>query len=121
MATKSRSTSKPAPRRPTKTPAKKQLQSEASKTAKLRKPAARPTPSTTAATSRANSKQTQLIAALQKPSGCTLAQMTALTGWQSHSVRGVMSGVLRKKLGLNLVSAKDGDERRWRIEAAAAR
>ena len=121
MATKSRSTAKPAPRRPTKAPAKKQVRSEASKTAKPRKPAARPTPSTTASTTRADSKQTQLIAALQKRSGCSLAEMTALTGWQPHSVRGVMSGVLRKKLGLNLVSAKDGDERRWRIEAVPAR
>jgi hypothetical protein len=45
--------------------------------------------------------------------------MTALTGWQPHSVRGVMSGVLRKKLGLNVVSTKDEDGRRYHIAQLA--
>ena len=75
----------------------------------------------TAPTAREGSKQAQLIALLKKPSGGTIEEMTTLTGWQPHSVRGVMSGVLRKRLGLNIVSEKDGDERHWRIEAAPAR
>ena len=50
------------------------------------------------------SKQAQLIALLQSPAGGTLEQMTSLTGWQPHSVRGVISGVLRKRLGLNVDS-----------------
>lgn len=68
------------------------------------------------------SKQARLIALLQSPPDGTLAQMMALTGWQAHSVRGVLSGVLRKKLGLNVqcdVGANDGP-RTYRIGAARA-
>ena len=42
------------------------------------------------------------------------------TGWQPHSVRGFLAAVLRKKLGLTLVSEKTGDERVYRIVAKAA-
>jgi len=41
----------------------------------------------------------------------------ALTGWQMHSVRGVMSGALKKKRGLAIVSSKTGEERVYRIES----
>ena len=51
-----------------------------------------------------SSKQSQLITLLSSPAGGTVAQMMSLTGWQAHSVRGVVSGILRKKLGLNVVS-----------------
>lgn len=48
--------------------------------------------------------------------GVTIAQIMEATGWQAHSVRGFLSAVVRKKLGLNLVSeiGKDG-QRRYRI------
>ena len=46
------------------------------------------------------SKQAQLIALLRSAEGATLAQMMARTGWQAHTVRGTISGVLRKRLGL---------------------
>lgn len=45
--------------------------------------------------------------------------MTNATGWQAHSVRGVISGVLRKKLGLNVQSATVDGTRRYRIVASA--
>ena len=58
-----------------------------------------------------SSKQSRLITMLRSPTGGTLAQMMTLTGWQAHSVRGVISGVLRKKLGLNVhcdAASEDG-------------
>ena len=64
-------------------------------------PAARSVAKTSASES---SKQSQLITLLSSPAGGTVAQMMSLTGWQAHSVRGVVSGILRKKLGLNVVS-----------------
>lgn len=69
-----------------------------------------------------DSKQARLIASLCTASGSTIAQMMALTGWQAHTVRGTLSGVLRKKLGLNVTSTRtpDSGERRYRIIESAA-
>lgn len=69
----------------------------------------------------ANKSKTKLdavIAALRAPKGATLAQLTSLTGWQVHSVRGAMSGALKKHRGLSIVSTKTGKERIYRIEAS---
>ena len=63
------------------------------------------------------SKQAYLIAMLRTPSGASIEQMMSFTGWQAHTVRGTISGVLRKKLGLNVTctpSAESGT-RRYRI------
>ncbi|RTL50391.1 MAG: DUF3489 domain-containing protein [Rhodocyclaceae bacterium] len=49
------------------------------------------------------SKQSQLIHLLSSGAGATLQQMTTLTGWQPHTVRGTISGILRKKLGLQVI------------------
>jgi hypothetical protein len=64
------------------------------------------------------SKQAQLITLLKAPDGATIEQMTSATGWQAHTVRGAISGVLRKKLGLNVVCAGDAGSRAYRIVAA---
>ena len=45
-------------------------------------------------------KQSRLIELLQRPTGANLSDLTEATGWQAHSVRGVISGIVRKKLGL---------------------
>ena len=68
------------------------------------------------------SKQARLIALLRGSSGATLEQMMALTGWQAHTVRGAISGVLRKRLRLNVVcdSGSGYGVRCYRIVAAAA-
>ena len=69
-----------------------------SKTAKPAAPVAEPTPS--------GSKQCQLIAMLRTPTGGSIEQLTQLTGWQPHTVRGAISGALRKRLKLNVTCNK---------------
>lgn len=57
-------------------------------------------------------KKAIIIELLMRPEGATLADMTAATGWQKHTVRGQLSGALRKKLGYQIVSDKPQDGQR---------
>ena len=52
---------------------------------------------------------------LQSPAGTTIAAMMKATGWQQHSVRGFLAGVVRKRLKLKLDSKKVDDNRVYRI------
>jgi len=65
---------------------------------------------------RTDSKQAQVIKMLRAPSGTTIAAMMTATGWQQHSVRGFLAGVIRKKFGLNLVSEAGDGGRVYRIK-----
>jgi uncharacterized protein DUF3489 len=61
------------------------------------------------------SKQSRVIAMLQSPSGATIAAMMQATGWQQHSVRGFLAGVVRKRLKLKLTSKKVDANRIYRV------
>jgi hypothetical protein len=84
-----------------------------------RKSSKRPVPvgdaSRALAKTRAGTKHAQVVAMLQDRAGTTIAAIMAATGWQQHSVRGFLAGVVRKKLGLNLVSEPRESGRVYRI------
>jgi hypothetical protein len=63
----------------------------------------------------ATSKAAQILAALQQPQGATIADLSRVTGWQAHSVRGFLSGTVRKRLGHPLVSEDRDSGRVYRI------
>lgn len=73
-------------------------------------------PKTTDAAPR-QTKQQIMIDLLRRPEGATIEEITAATVWQSHTVRGAMSGALKKKLGLEITSEKLEERGRvYRIE-----
>ena len=73
-----------------------------------RKKAPKRRPKAKAATRGQGSKSAHVIALLEKSKGATLAELMKATGWQAHSVRGFLSGTLRKKMGLKIESTKRG-------------
>ena len=67
-------------------------------------------------TSRPASKSAKILALLKRPDGVGLKELLKTTGWQPHSVRGFLSGVVAKRMGLKVRSTKAGaGERRYRI------
>jgi len=66
------------------------------------------------------SKQDEVIAMLRRPEGATVDEVSSATGWQRHTVRGVFSGALKKKLGLTIASAKEERGRVYRINGPAS-
>ena len=61
------------------------------------------------------SKREQVIAMLLRTEGVTVDEVTGITGWQRHTVRGLFAGTLKKRLGLTLVSTKEERGRVYRI------
>jgi predicted ArsR family transcriptional regulator len=62
-------------------------------------PSPKPTP-------RAGTKQAQMIEMLKRPEGATVEQIAEATGWQHHTIRGAISGALKKKLGLTVEATR---------------
>jgi predicted ArsR family transcriptional regulator len=79
---------------------------------------AKPNRRTSPAAVRPGTKQALLIDLLKRKRGATIDEAVEAVGWQPHSVRGAISGALKKKLGLAVTSEKPGDgPRRYRIAA----
>jgi hypothetical protein len=71
-----------------------------------------------AASARKGSKTAKILALLKRPRGAALKELMKATGWQAHSVRGFLSGVLTKKMGLKVRSVKGASgERRYSVKA----
>jgi len=67
----------------------------------------------------ATGKIATLIALLGRPGGATTTDMMEATGWQAHSVRGAISGSIKKALGIAVISEKTEAGRTYRISAEA--
>jgi hypothetical protein len=80
----------------------------------------RSAPASPKSTTRPGTKHAHIVAMLRTPAGATIAAMMAATEWQQHSVRGFLAGVVRKKLGLNLVSEQTDKGRVYRIRDGKA-
>ena len=114
---------KTASRKPTKKTAP-QHSGRSKPTAHVTKPKSNPRattrsskPSETAP--RTPSKLNIIIEMLKRPEGSTINDLSAATGWQTHSVRGFLSGTVKKRLGLTLTSeTTDKSGRRYRIIGA---
>ena len=63
----------------------------------------------------ARSKQARVVAMLLSPTGATIAAIMKATGWQQHSVRGFLAGVVRRRLKLKLTSKKVNGNRIYQI------
>jgi hypothetical protein len=84
---------------------------------KTPKPPASPAPGRrAAAASPRPSKTAACLALLRQGEGASLEELMSATGWQAHSIRGFLSGTVKKRLGLRLASSGGGDDvRRYRI------
>jgi Protein of unknown function (DUF3489) len=85
------------------------------RTTRKSKPRSSPKTST-----RSDTKHARILAMLRTPAGATIAAIMTATEWQQHSVRGFLAGVVRKKLGLNLVSDQTDKGRVYRIKDGKA-
>jgi hypothetical protein len=91
--------------------AKKRSPSKSASSAPSAKPSRRTRPENV----NSGSKQSRVIAMLQSPAGATIAAVMKATGWQPHSVRGFLAGVVRKRLKLELGSTKVDGNRVYQI------
>jgi hypothetical protein len=89
---------------------------------KTTKPASRKrsAPASSRSAAGPDTKHARIIAMLRMPTGATIAAIMTATDWQQHSVRGFLAGVIRKRLGLNLVSEQTDKGRVYRIKDGKA-
>jgi hypothetical protein len=81
---------------------------------------ARSAPASSKRIAPAGTKHAHVLAMLRAPAGATIAAIMSATDWQQHSVRGFLAGVIRKRLGLNLVSEQTDKGRVYRIRNGKA-
>jgi hypothetical protein len=93
---------------------------KAARTTSKSKPRSRFAHSSPMTSARPNTKHARILAMLRTPAGATIAGIMTATEWQQHSVRGFLAGVVRKKLGLNLVSESTDKGRVYRIKDSKA-
>ena len=62
-----------------------------------------------------STKSAAVLAMLESRNGTTITELAASTGWQNHSVRGFLSGTVKKKLGHQIISEVVDGERRYKI------
>ncbi len=92
------------------TPAEKPVAAKGARRSKIPERTAEPA---------STSKQQQCLDLLARRDGATLSELIAATDWQPHSVRGFLSGTVKKKLGLTLVSSRDDSgARRYALDLA---
>ena len=92
----------------------------AARTSSKSKPRSRSAPSSSKTVTRPDTKHARILAMLRTPGGATIAAIMTVTEWQQHSVRGFLAGVVRKKLGLNLVSEHTDKGPVYRIKDSKA-
>jgi hypothetical protein len=92
----------------------------AARTTSKSKPRSRSAHSSPKTAARPDTKHARILAMLRTPSGATIAALMTATEWQQHSVRGFLAGVVRKKLGLNLVSESTDKGRVYHIKDSKA-
>jgi hypothetical protein len=80
----------------------------------------RSAPASSKPAERPDTKHARIISMLRAPAGTTIAAVMTATEWQQHSVRGFLAGIVRKKLGLNLVSERTDKGRVYRIKEGKA-
>ena len=69
---------------------------------------------------RDGTKVATIVAMLRRPKGASVEEMAKAAGWQQHSVRGLISGSIKKRLALDVVSEMIDGKRRYRIAAPLA-
>jgi hypothetical protein len=63
-------------------------------------------------------KAAKILNLMKRPRGATAEELVKVTGWQPHSIRGFLSGIVSKKMGLTVISTKGGDgERTYSVKA----